>query len=109
MSENPVLANPVLENPVLENPVLENPVLENPVLENPVTAEQPRLRVVAGNPAPDELAALVVVLASRAATVEPAPARPSRWPNRAGALRAPMRHGRRAWSASIAPSAGVGS
>jgi len=80
---------------VIEEAIDENPVNENPVNEKPVTAEQPRLRVVRGNPTLEELAALIVVLASRAATAEPAPASPNQWPNRARALRGPMRPGRR--------------
>ena len=53
---------------------------------------------VKGNPTPEELAAVVAVLASQGGAVEEsaAPAR-SRWNERAALLRHPLRHGPGAW------------
>ena len=62
------------------------------------------LRVVSGQPTPEELAALVVVLSARAGAEAPAtPAaatRPSGWADRGSALRAPLVPGPGAWRAS---------
>ena len=56
---------------------------------------------VAGNPTPEELAAVVAVLAARPAAVpEEEPAAPSRWNDRARALRAPLHPGPGAWQAA---------
>jgi hypothetical protein len=63
---------------------------------------RPLLRVVRGNPSPEELAALIAVVAARAVGGEPEPmpvrslwARPS--------LRSPLSHGPGAWRASTLP------
>lgn len=63
---------------------------------------RPLLRVVRGNPTPEELAALVTVLAARAAggsEEEPSTA-VSPWTGRELSLRQPLRHGPGAWRAS---------
>ena len=63
-------------------------------------AERPLLRVVRGAPTPDELAALVAVVAARASgAAEPEPARTSPWASRAAQLRQPLRPGPGAWAA----------
>jgi hypothetical protein len=68
--------------------------------------ERPLLRVVRGQPTPAELAALVTVLAARAAArAEPAAlvdgaGNPSAWVDRARSLRRPLPHGAGAWRAS---------
>jgi hypothetical protein len=64
----------------------------------------PLLAVVRGVPTPDELAAVVVVLASRA--TEPSSgggARQSSWSAKGRMLRAPVRPGPGAWRASALP------
>jgi hypothetical protein len=54
---------------------------------------------VTGGPTPEELAAVVAVLASRGGTAEePEPEPTSRWADRAALLRAPLRRGPGAWS-----------
>lgn len=65
---------------------------------------RPLLRVVRGNPSPEELAALVAVVAARgsAAPAEPTPT-PSAWASRAAGLRRPLPHGPGAWRASGLP------
>jgi hypothetical protein len=55
---------------------------------------------VTGNPTPEELAAVVTLLASRggaAAEPEPEPEPVSHWNDRAAALRAPLHPGHGAW------------
>jgi hypothetical protein len=65
---------------------------------------RPLLRVVRGNPSPEELAALIAVVSARgSATAEPEPAVPSRWASRAAGLRRPLSPGRGAWRASGLP------
>jgi hypothetical protein len=68
---------------------------------------RPALRVVRGEPADDELAAVVAVFTALA--VEPGQGHGqgraqdtprSRWSDRASLLRAPLRHGPGAWRAS---------
>jgi len=69
-------------------------------------AQRPLLRVVRGNPSPEELAALLAVVSARstvAAAPEPAP--PSRWASRAAGLRRPLSPGPGAWRASGLPGA----
>ena len=62
--------------------------------------DAPRLRVVAGGePTPQELAALVVALATRTAAAEPPPKR-SAWADRAALMRRPLRHGKDMWRRS---------
>ncbi len=63
-------------------------------------AVEPALRVVRGTPTPEELAALVVVLAARAAAAGPAPGRPRRWSDPSRGLRSGVRPGPGAWSAA---------
>jgi hypothetical protein len=72
--------------------------MSDPVMADPATKDTaPRLRVVGGGePTPQELAALVVALASRAATTQASPAR-SAWADRAALMRRPHRHGRDVW------------
>jgi hypothetical protein len=65
-------------------------------------APAPAFRVVRGHPTEEEVAALLVVLSSRA-TAEPAPAAPptpSGWASYARAVRAPLQPGPGAWLAS---------
>jgi hypothetical protein len=63
--------------------------------------DAPRLRVVRGEPSPEQLAALVVVLAARGGGDGPPPdRRPRRWADRSRAIGAPLRPGRGAWSAA---------
>lgn len=62
------------------------------------------LRVVSGNPEPDELAAVVTVLAARAGGgAEAAPARRSLWASRSRQVRPALRPGAGAWRASTLP------
>lgn len=57
----------------------------------------PRLRIVRGSPAPEEIAALAVALTTVSAPAEPpAPSR-SRWSDPASRLRKPLAHGPGAW------------
>jgi hypothetical protein len=67
-----------------------------------VTNDQPLLRVVRGNPTPEELAALIAVVTARGAggEPEPAPVRPL-WGR--PILRAPLHAGPGAWRASALP------
>ncbi len=67
--------------------------------------ETPFLRVVRGEPTPEELAALVVVLQARAtATAGAGPAGPfSAWRDRSRYVRQPLRPGPGAWRASALP------
>lgn len=64
----------------------------------------PHLRVVAGNPTPEELAAVVALLsaARSAAAAEPAsvPAPKSSWSRNHGHLRAPLSVGHNQWQNS---------
>ena len=68
-----------------------------------VEPARPLLRVVRGNPTPEELAALVAVVASRGGAAEPEPTPPSLWASRAAGLRRPLWPGRGAWRASGLP------
>jgi Acyl-CoA carboxylase epsilon subunit len=65
---------------------------------------EPVLRVVRGDASPEEIAALVAVLASRAAVadVAPEPAR-SAWSDRSAVLRRPVFPGPGAWRSSALP------
>jgi acyl-CoA carboxylase epsilon subunit len=70
-------------------------------------AARPALRVVRGEPTPEELAALVTVLVARATAVPDTgscsdPARPA-WQDRARYLRTTLPHGAGAWRASAWP------
>ena len=71
--------------------------------EQPVSAD-PLFSVVKGEPSPDELAALTVVLlaaASGGEQPEGSPASP--WSARSGQIRGPLDHGPGAWRASGLP------
>jgi hypothetical protein len=62
------------------------------------------LRVVRGDPTPEEVAALTVVLAARASQPADPPAAPrSLWRDRAPLLRQPLRPGPAAWRAFAHP------
>jgi len=65
---------------------------------------EPVLRVVRGNPTPEEIAALVAVLVARRGDggAEPAPSR-SAWADRSRALRRPLYPGPGAWRCSALP------
>jgi acyl-CoA carboxylase epsilon subunit len=67
--------------------------------------ERPFLEVVRGDATPEEIAALVAVLAARAAVAAaPGPARrPSAWARRARLVRRPITAGPGAWRASGLP------
>ncbi|HYJ66084.1 MAG TPA: acyl-CoA carboxylase subunit epsilon [Nocardioidaceae bacterium] len=66
-------------------------------------SEPPLLRVVKGDPTPEELAALVAVIAaSRGADAEPPRRRPV-WGHPASAMRREHRAGPGAWRASSLP------
>jgi len=60
------------------------------------------LRVVSGSPTPDELAVVVAVLASRAATVTEQPVW-SLWGRKSRMVRPSLRPGYGAWRASTMP------
>ena len=67
--------------------------------------ENPLLRVVRGEPTPEELAALVAVLTARAAAAAPPPVRPrSAWADPARRLGLTHRAGPSAWRHSALPS-----
>ncbi|MFG1941954.1 acyl-CoA carboxylase subunit epsilon [Nonomuraea sp. NPDC048826] len=68
--------------------------------------EQPRpqLRIVRGDATPEEIAALVAVLAARPAAPEaPSQARPQSWRNPARSMRKPLTPGKAAWRMSSLP------
>lgn len=62
-------------------------------------SERPKLRVVRGNPTPEETAVLVAVLAARAAAPRPAAPASHRtaWSDPARQMRRPLPHGPGAW------------
>jgi hypothetical protein len=65
--------------------------------------ERPILRIVKGDATPEEVAALVAVIASMS-VVAPAPPKPrSTWAHPARGLRPVLRHGPGAWRASGLP------
>ena len=65
---------------------------------------RPLLRVVRGDPTPEELAALIAVVTARASGApEPELVVPSPWTDRSARLRRPLPHGRGAWRASGLP------
>lgn len=67
-------------------------------------AQRPLLRVVSGDPTPEELAALLAVVAARASTAPAeAPTTPSHWTARGALLRRPLHPGPGAWRASGLP------
>ncbi|HEU5420748.1 MAG TPA: acyl-CoA carboxylase subunit epsilon [Streptosporangiaceae bacterium] len=70
-----------------------------------VAAGQPALRIVAGQPTPEETAAVVVVFSALASQLPPglpAPAR-SQWAARSRLLREPVSPGPGGWRASALP------
>ena len=70
-----------------------------------VEPARPLLRVVRGEPTPEELAALVTVVAARASGgTEPEPVRSSAWADRSVSLRQPLQPGPGAWVRSARTS-----
>jgi hypothetical protein len=63
---------------------------------------EPRLRIVSGDPTPEEIAALTAVLLARGEAA-PAAEPPSQWRNRARNIRPPLGAGPGAWRASGLP------
>lgn len=73
-------------------------------MEAPAEDGRPALRVVRGEATPEEVAALVVVLAAASDAGEPEPPRPpSRWTSRPHGPRGPLHPGPGAWRASALP------
>jgi len=73
--------------------------------DRPRPAGEPALRVVRGDATPEEVAALVAVLLSRAGDDEAPPGRArSAWADRSRQLRRPLRPGPGAWRRSALPS-----
>ena len=69
-----------------------------------VPADRPVLRIVRGDATPEEVAALVTVIASMSGGTEPARPEPrSTWAHAARGLRTVHRHGEGAWRASGLP------
>jgi len=70
----------------------------------PTEPTPPLLRVVKGNPSPEELAALVTVFSAMAGAAAEAASRQKKprpeWSARQRAVRRPLRHGPGAWRAS---------
>jgi hypothetical protein len=64
---------------------------------------RPVLRVVRGEPTPEELAALVTVLGARGAGGSRPPATRSAWSDPAGLVRRPLTHGPGQWTRSSRP------
>jgi hypothetical protein len=60
------------------------------------------LHIVRGNPTPEEIAAVTVVLTAVAAAEKPAP-KPGRWADPAHRLRTPLQPGPDAWVRSALP------
>ena len=67
-----------------------------------MTDQAPLLRVVSGDPSPEELAVVVAVLSAAASGGGPetAPEGLSRWADRAALVRAPLPSGPGAWRSS---------
>gem|GEM_PF-632309 len=81
----------------------DSPERQSPSADEPAPAPaRPMLRIVRGDPSPEELGALVAVLAARSAAAPPAPtARAVRgWGPRAGGVRSPLAAGPGAWARS---------
>jgi hypothetical protein len=70
-----------------------------------VTSAHPLLRVVKGDPTPEELGALVVVLASLGGPAGPSPRRTPVWSAPARLQRRVLGHGPGAWRGSGLPRA----
>ncbi|MGZ4469782.1 MAG: acyl-CoA carboxylase epsilon subunit [Nocardioidaceae bacterium] len=83
----------------------EQPERTNGPVSTAAEAPRPLLRVVRGEPSAEELAALVAVVAARAAASGPRPpARVSAWTDRSRRVRRPLRPGPGAWQASAWPA-----
>lgn len=65
--------------------------------------EHPALRIVKGDPTPEQLAALVAVVAAASGGEASAPRRTTEWARPARRLRAPHHPGLGAWRASGLP------
>jgi len=65
--------------------------------------DRPLLRVVRGDATPEELAALVAVVASLGSAAEPAPRRTPEWSAHHRKTRRTLPHGPGAWRASALP------
>ena len=65
--------------------------------------EKPFLQVVNGDATPEEIAALVAVIASMGGSTPPAPKPRSSWAHPARGLRSVQRHGPDGWRASGLP------
>jgi hypothetical protein len=63
----------------------------------------PEIEVVKGDPTPEELAALVAVVAARRAPPTEESERPSTWAAYWRSVRAPVRHGATGWRDSTRP------
>jgi hypothetical protein len=76
----------------------------NPPADNDQPPSEPLLRVVRGDASPEEIAALVAVLAARQAGADepPEPTR-SAWSDRSAQLRYPLSPGPGAWRRSSLP------
>jgi hypothetical protein len=71
--------------------------------QEPNAGEPPLLRVVKGDPTPDELAALVAVVAARGSAGDEPPRRRPVWGHPRDAMRHEHRAGPGAWRASALP------
>jgi hypothetical protein len=63
----------------------------------------PEIEVVKGDPTPEELAALVAVVAARRAAPADEPERPSNWAAYWRSVRQPLPHGPSGWRRSSQP------
>ena len=66
-------------------------------------SQKPMLRVVAGNPTPDELAVVVAVLSTRGGQAASSPQQFSLWARKSRNIRPALRPGFGAWRASAMP------
>jgi hypothetical protein len=64
---------------------------------------EPRLRIVSGDPTPEEIAALTAVLLARGDNAPAGTEAPSQWRSRARNVRPPLTAGPGAWRASGLP------
>jgi hypothetical protein len=64
---------------------------------------RPLLRVIRGEPTPEDLAALVAVLSARTGGVRPPAQTRSAWSDPAALVRRPLVHGPRQWTRSSRP------
>jgi acyl-CoA carboxylase epsilon subunit len=67
------------------------------------SAGELRLRIIKGEPTPEELAALVAVLMARQSVERPSARPPSGWAAPAHRMRRVLSHGPGAWRASALP------